>query len=66
MGGSAGIVLGSSVTAVYAALQGWLAVVPAWVMAGGITPTLIIGAVAGLCPALRAARVIPTKALVGA
>jgi hypothetical protein len=35
----------------------------AWVMAGGITATLIIGAVAGIFPALRAARVAPTEAL---
>jgi putative ABC transport system permease protein len=32
-------------------------------MAGGITATLIIGAVAGIFPALRAARVAPTEAL---
>jgi putative ABC transport system permease protein len=32
-------------------------------MAGGITATLIIGAVAGLYPAIRAASVSPTEAL---
>jgi putative ABC transport system permease protein len=63
LGGGAGIVLGSAVTAVYATLQNWPTVVPTWVMAGGITATLIIGGVAGLFPAIRAARVAPTEAL---
>jgi putative ABC transport system permease protein len=63
LGGGAGIALGSAVTAVYATIQSWPTVVPAWVMAGGITATLIIGAVAGLYPAIRAARVAPTEAL---
>ncbi len=63
LGGGAGILLGSGVTAVYATLQDWPAVVPGWVMAGGITATLIIGGVAGLYPAIRAARVSPTEAL---
>jgi putative ABC transport system permease protein len=63
LGGGAGILLGSGVTAVYATLQGWPTVVPAWVMVGGITATLLIGGVAGLFPAIRAARVAPTEAL---
>ncbi len=63
LGGGAGVVLGSAVTAVYATLQNWPTVVPTWVVAGGITATLIIGGVAGLYPAIRAARVAPTEAL---
>ena len=63
LGGGAGILLGSGVTAVYATLQDWPTVVPAWVAAGGITATLIIGGVAGLYPAIRAARVAPAEAL---
>jgi putative ABC transport system permease protein len=63
LGGGAGILLGSGVTAVYATLQDWPTVVPAWIMAGGIMATLMIGAVAGLYPAIRAARVAPTEAL---
>ncbi|MBI4218566.1 MAG: ABC transporter permease, partial [Chloroflexi bacterium] len=63
LGGGSGLLLGSGVTAVYSTLQGWPTVVPAWVIAGGITATLIIGGVAGLYPALRAARVAPAEAL---
>ena len=62
-GGLAGVVLGAAVTAVYAAGRGWSVVVPAPAMAGGILAALAIGAVAGLDPALRAARLAPTDAL---
>jgi putative ABC transport system permease protein len=63
LGGGAGILLGSSVTAVYATLQNWPTVIPPWVITGGITAALAIGGVAGLYPAIRAARVAPTEAL---
>ncbi len=66
LGGSTGILLGSGVTAVYATLQNWPTVVPSWVIAGGITAALIIGGVAGLYPAMRAARLAPTEALAAA
>lgn len=63
LGGGSGVLLGTAVTAAYASLQGWPAVVPAWVMGGGIATTLAIGALAGLYPAIRAARLAPTEAL---
>jgi putative ABC transport system permease protein len=62
-GGLAGVALGAAVTAVYAAGRGWSLVVPVPAMAGGILAALAIGAVAGLYPALRAARLAPTDAL---
>jgi putative ABC transport system permease protein len=63
LGGGAGVLLGTGVTAVYAGLQGWPTVVPVWVLGGGIAATLVIGALAGLYPAIRAARLAPTEAL---
>jgi putative ABC transport system permease protein len=63
LGGGAGIVLGSAITAVYATVQGWPTVVPTWAVAGGLAAALGIGGVAGLYPAIRAARVAPTEAL---
>lgn len=51
----------SLVTSGYASHQGWPAVVPAWAMAGGVGATLFIGALAGLYPAVRAARLSPTR-----
>jgi putative ABC transport system permease protein len=63
LGGVGGAVLGIAVTTVYVATQSWSAVVPAWATAGGVAATLLIGAIAGLYPAIRAARLAPTEAL---
>jgi putative ABC transport system permease protein len=63
LGGVGGVAIGIVVTAVFAVTQGWPTVVPVWAMAGGILATLLIGGVAGLYPALRAARLAPTEAL---
>jgi putative ABC transport system permease protein len=63
LGGAGGVVLGIAVTTLYAATQGWTTVVPAWAMAGGIAATVLIGGIAGLYPAIRAARLAPTEAL---
>ncbi|MGI5245854.1 ABC transporter permease [Dactylosporangium sp. CA-139066] len=63
LGGSAGVVLALLVTESYAALRDWPAVLPLWALAGGLAATLLIGAVAGLYPAMRAARLSPTTAL---
>jgi putative ABC transport system permease protein len=57
------VLLGSAVTAGYASLQGWPTVVPAWVIAGAVITGLLVGALAGLYPAIRAARLAPTEAL---
>ncbi|WP_233604444.1 ABC transporter permease [Micromonospora sp. HM5-17] len=63
IGGAGGVVIGIVVTAGYASSQSWPAVVPAWASAGGVGATLVIGGVAGLYPAIRAARLAPTEAL---
>jgi putative ABC transport system permease protein len=63
LGGAAGVVLGTAITIVYASNRGWGTVVPWYVPAGGVAAALAIGAVAGLYPAMRAARLAPTEAL---
>ncbi|MCW3819387.1 ABC transporter permease [Micromonospora sp. DR5-3] len=63
LGGVGGVVIGIAVTTGYAATQSWPTVVPAWASTGGIAATLLIGAIAGLYPAIRAARLAPTEAL---
>lgn len=63
LGGGSGIVIGWLVTVGYAQLQGWPVDIPLWVAAGGIGATLLIGGIAGLYPAIRAARLAPTEAL---
>ncbi len=63
LGGAIGVGAGTASTAVYASTKGWAVVVPAVAWAGGFGAALLIGAVAGLLPALRAARMSPTEAL---
>ncbi|MFF0340036.1 ABC transporter permease [Kribbella sp. NPDC004875] len=63
LGGLGGALIGSAVTAAYASYQNWLTVIPVWSLAGGVGATLLIGGLAGLYPAIRAARLSPTEAL---
>ena len=63
LGGAGGVLLGAAVTFAYAAAQGWPGVVPVWALGGGVGATVLIGAVAGWYPAIRAARLPPTEAL---
>ena len=63
IGGAAGVGAGALATAVYANAKHELVVIPALAWGGGIGAAILIGAVAGLWPALRAARMSPTQAL---
>jgi putative ABC transport system permease protein len=63
LGGTVGVALGAVATAVYAHVKHWATVIPTEAWAGGIAASLVIGALAGLIPALRAARLSPTQAL---
>ncbi len=63
IGGVGGVLLGGFVTWVYANIRGWDTLIPTVAMIGGLLAALAIGAVAGLYPAIRAARMSPTEAL---
>jgi putative ABC transport system permease protein len=63
LGGITGVLLGAGVTAGYDLARGWDVVVPVTGLIGGVAAALLIGAVAGLYPATRAARLAPTDAL---
>jgi len=51
------------VTTIYANIKGWDVLVPPLAIGGGMAAALVIGAIAGLYPAIRAARMSPTEAL---
>jgi putative ABC transport system permease protein len=63
LGGLAGVTLGILATAVYAHTKHWTTVIPTLAWAGGLAAAFAIGAIAGLLPAIRAARLAPTDAL---
>jgi putative ABC transport system permease protein len=63
IGGATGIGAGALATAIYAHSKHWTTVIPALAWGGGIGAAILIGAVAGIVPAIRAARLSPTDAL---
>ncbi len=63
LGGVTGVAAGVGITAAYASYRGWAVLVPQVAWAGGLAAALVIGVVAGLYPAVRAARLSPTDAL---
>ncbi|MEO3749544.1 ABC transporter permease [Streptomyces sp. B6B3] len=63
IGGVVGVLAGAVATVVYASSQGWTVIVPVEAWVGGIAAAILIGALAGLLPAVRASRLSPTEAL---
>jgi putative ABC transport system permease protein len=62
-GGAAGVILGAVSTASYARGHHEPVVIPPGASVGGLAAAVVIGALAGLLPAIRAARLSPTRAL---
>ncbi|HET7489431.1 MAG TPA: ABC transporter permease [Acidimicrobiales bacterium] len=63
LGGLAGVLLGGAVTAGYASLRHWTIDVPLPALAAAVAGSLVLGALAGLYPAGRAARLAPAEAI---
>jgi putative ABC transport system permease protein len=63
LGGAVGLLLGLGATWAYALVMDMPWVMPVWAVTGGLGATTVIGALAGLYPAVRAARLSPTLAL---
>lgn len=63
IGGALGVGLGVAATIVYARSQDWTVDVPAQALGAGIGAALVIGAVAGLYPASKAAALDPADAV---
>ena len=63
LGGAVGVATGVGATTIYAQTQHWATVIPTEAWVGGFAAALLIGALAGIVPALRAARMSPTQAL---
>jgi putative ABC transport system permease protein len=63
IGGVVGVLAGATATVVYGSSKSWTVVIPAEAWAGGIASAILIGAFAGLIPAVRASRMPPTVAL---
>ncbi len=62
-GGATGVLIGALATVIYAHAKGSTTVIPPQAWAGGLGAALLIGALAGLLPAVRASRLSPTQAL---
>jgi putative ABC transport system permease protein len=62
-GGAAGVLAGGTAVAVYARGHAEAVIIPVDAWAGGLGAAVVIGALAGLLPAIRAARLSPTQAL---
>ena len=62
-GGATGVLIGAAATTWYAQARHEATVIPTEAWAGGLAAAIVIGAIAGLLPAIRAARLSPTQAL---
>jgi putative ABC transport system permease protein len=65
LGAAVGILAGIAITTGYARARHWSTAIPPTLFAGALGAALTVGLIAGLYPAIRAARLSPTDALRG-
>ncbi|WP_194904126.1 ABC transporter permease [Catenulispora rubra] len=63
LGGAGGVLMGIAATATVARIRNWTILIPGSAVGTGLAAAAVIGAAAGLYPALRAAALAPTTAL---
>jgi putative ABC transport system permease protein len=63
LGGGAGTLIGVLATAGYCAFQDWPVIIPLVATVGGLSGAMVVGVLAGVYPAIRAARLNPTDSL---
>ncbi len=63
LGGGVGLLAGAGITEVLARSRHWTLLIPPQALWGGLAVAVTIAALAGLYPAVRAARLSPTEAL---
>jgi putative ABC transport system permease protein len=63
LGGLAGLAAGSAITATIAGARHWTLLIPAAGLWAGLAVAITVAGIAGLYPAVRAARLSPTEAL---
>ncbi|WP_457513325.1 ABC transporter permease [Streptomyces sp. TE33382] len=63
IGGVGGLLVGGLTVYGYAFAQGWPASIPLYTVVAGPLVSVLVAALAGIYPALRAARASPTEAL---
>ncbi|HEY5876794.1 MAG TPA: ABC transporter permease [Ilumatobacteraceae bacterium] len=62
-GGAFGVLIGAGITAIYARSKEWPVDMPPLALVGGVGVAVVVGLLAGLAPAARAARLDPVAAL---
>lgn len=65
VGGLLGALVGCNAVLALALYQNWLAVIPLWLIPVGLVLGGVVGAIASVYPAFRAARIDPVEALIG-